>query len=233
MKNISNYVPWLQKRALKVSKLKGKFGNDTYKPDLPLLRDIPAQSLCTRDEAMKMCLPLIGEADAQLPFVALGKEIAQNASITMEMVEGESREVPEVTQAIDSTESWSMWDATNSSRSACTTAAIQSKYAFGGFMRILDSEFAINCYDIVECKRCLEVDSSSKCSDCYFCHNCEACENCILCSNAKGMRFAVLNQEVGKEKYLEIKKLLLNYMADKLEKQKGLEKSIFSLKAKY
>ncbi len=229
MKKISDYEPWLQARALKVFRLKGRGGKLTYKPYLPLVRDIPAATLCTREEAMKMCEPMIGEAEAGLGFAQLGKKITPDAYITMEMMEGECMEVPEVTQAIDSTESWSMWDATSSSRSACTTAAIQSKYAFGGFFRVLDSEFAINCYDIVECRRCLEVDSSSRCSDCYFCHNCEACENCILCSNSKGLRFAVLNKEVGKEKYMEIRAMLLSYIADRLEKEKGLDKSIFDL----
>ncbi|MFA5105991.1 MAG: hypothetical protein WC506_03460 [Candidatus Micrarchaeia archaeon] len=226
---ISDYEPWLQARALKVFRLKGKTGKYTYKPQLPLVRDIPGASLCTRDEAVNMCQPLITLADAGEGFEKLGKKAAGKASITMEMMEGACMEVPEVTQAIDSTESWSMWDATNSSRSACTTAAIQSKYAFGGFFRMLDSEFTINCYDVVECKRCLEVDSSSRCSDCYFCHNCEACENCILCSNAKGLRFAVLNVEVGREKYMEIRKMLLAHIADGLEKDKRIDESIFDM----
>ncbi len=148
---------------------------------LPLVKNIPAASLCTREEAMKENAALVAESETSLPLQQLARLISKKASITMEMVEGATREVPEVTQAIDSTESWSEWDATTSTRSACSTGVIQSSYIFGGYFRILDSEFCINCYDIVQLKRCLEVDSSSRCNNCYFSHNLEGCEECILC----------------------------------------------------
>jgi hypothetical protein len=228
-KPIGSYVGWLQKRALPVEQVKGKFGSKAYRPKLPLVGESPSGVLCSRQEAAKENGPLVPEHKLSLPLKLLAEEIAKKMSITMEMVEGESKEVPEVTQAIDSVECWSEWDATSSSRSACSTAAIQSKYIFGGFFRILDSEFCINCYDVVEARRCFEVDSSSKCTDCYFCHNIEGCESCILCSNIKGKRYAVLNQEVGKEEFLRIKKMLLDYINKELDSKNGTEKSIFSL----
>jgi len=226
---IRGYAPYLQSRALPVEKLKGKFGTQTYRPKLPLVGDLPGAILCTREEAMKEDAPLVTEGALSLPLRKLASEAAKKASITMEMVEGESREVPEVTQAIDSTESWSEWDATTSSRSACSTGVIQSKYIFGGYFRILDSEFCINCYDIVQAKRCFEVDSSSACTDCHFCHNVEACESCMLCFNLKGKRYAVLNQEVGREEYLRVKKLLLDWVNAELDRKKGVSRSIFRL----
>ncbi|MEM2137906.1 MAG: hypothetical protein QW568_02365 [Candidatus Anstonellaceae archaeon] len=226
---IGNYVAYLQERALPVRRLKGRFGTHTYKPLLPLVKGIPAGVLCTREEAMEENKPLVSERETALALRQLAALVAKKASFTMEMAEGATREVPEITQAIDSTECWSSWDATTSTRSACTTAAIQSNYVFGGYFRILDSEFCINCYDIVQLKRCLEVDSSSRCNNCYYSHNLEGCEECILCWNAKGLRYAVLNQQLPKEEYWQVKKLLLDYLNAELDKKKKIERTIFSL----
>ncbi len=228
-RGISHYVPYLQSRALPVACLKGKFGTLTYRPELPVVRKLPGSCLCTREEAVSQNRPLVSEGNLAFPLQKLAAEVAKKACMTMEMVEGESREVPEVTQAIDSTESWSEWDATNSSRSACSTGVIQSKYIFGGYFRILDSEFCVNCYDVFKARRCFEVDSSSECTGCYFCHNVEACEECILCFNVKGKRYAVLNHEVGKEDYLRVKKMLLDYLNAELDRKNSVSKSIFSL----
>jgi len=226
---IGRYVPFLQQRALPVRRLRGRFGSHTYRPELPIVKDLPCSFLCTREEALKNSGALVQEGTLGLPIQKLALAVSRKACTTMDMVEGESREVPEVTQAIDSTESWSEWDATASTRSACSTGVIQSKYIFGGYFRILDSEFCVNCYDIVEAKRCFEVDSSSKCSDCYFCHNVEGCQDCILCFSLKGKRYAVLNQEVGKEEFLRVKKMLLDYVNVELDSKKRIGKSIFAL----
>jgi hypothetical protein len=228
-KGIGNYAGYLQERALPVRRLKGKFGTHTYKPLLPLVKDIPASVLCTRDEAMKENKPLVSEKETALALRQLARLVAKKAAFTMEMVEGETREVPEITQAIDSTECWSSWDATNSTRSACSTGIIQSKYIFGGYLRILDSEFCINCFEIVEAKRCFEVDSSSRTSNCYFSHNLEGCEECIFCCNAKGLHYAVFNRQMPKEEYLEVKKMLLDYVNGELGKKKMLEPNVFRL----
>lgn len=228
-KGIKQYASYLQERALPVKKLKGKFGSPVYRPETPPVNTLPAKSICTREEAMKENKPLVGQEQLQLPLRKLAALVAAKASFTLEMEEGATRDVPEITQAIDSTECWSSWDATNSSRSACSTGIIQSKYIFGGYFRVLDSEFCINCYDIVKAKRCFEVDSSSSCGDCYFCHNIEGCEECILCYNVKGMRYAVLNTQLPKEEYMRIKKMLLEYVNKELDSKKKVSRSIFRL----
>lgn len=226
---ILGYAGWLQERALPVRRLQGKFGTHTYQPLLPVVKDLPASALCTRKEAMTENGPLVAEKETALELRKLAALVAAKAAFTMEMTEGETADVPEITQAIDSTECWSSWDATNSTRSACSTGIIQSKYIFGGYFRILDSEFCINCYEVVECRRCFELDSSSRCSGCYFSHNLEGCEDCILCWNLKGKRYAVLNQEVGKEKYLQVKKMLLDYLNGQLDAKRRVDRSVFAL----
>lgn len=90
-------------------------------------------------------------------------------------------------------------------------------------------QYCIHCYGSHDMTRCFECDSCTKCSDSYFCHNCENLENCLLCFNSKGLHYAVANVEVGKEKYMQIKKLVLQEIAEELEKTKKLGRSIFNI----
>jgi hypothetical protein len=69
------------------------------------------------------------------------------------------------------------------------------------------------------------VDSSRDCADCYFCHNCENVQSGIFCFNAKNLRYAVGNLEVGREEFLRVKAMLLRRILPELEegKQPGLD----------
>ncbi|PIT84957.1 hypothetical protein COU37_00335 [Candidatus Micrarchaeota archaeon CG10_big_fil_rev_8_21_14_0_10_45_29] len=93
-------------------------------------------------------------------------------------------------------------------------------------------KYCINCYGSTYLTRCFEMDSCTKCSDSYFCHNCENLENCLFCFNSKGLHYAIANIEVGKEKYMEIKKKILTEISQKLEKNKKLDISIFNIGAR-
>ena len=92
--------------------------------------------------------------------------------------------------------------------------------------------FPENCCHSNTLRRCLEVDSSSNCSDCYFCHNCENLQNCMFCFNTKNKSFAIGNAEVGKGEYARMKKLVLAEIAIKLDKAGGLSFDAFSIGAK-
>ena len=179
-REISDYVPWLQERALPVKKVKGRFGTRTFKPGMPLVKGIPDSSLCTFQEAIVENQPIVSEADLVLSFSEIARKVAPKAAFTMDFVDGACSDYVEVSQVIDSTDVYSSWDATSSKHSGCSTGIIQSQYIFGGYFRFLDSEFCINCYDVVEAKRCLEVDGSSRSVSCYFCHNIEGCVECIF-----------------------------------------------------
>jgi len=231
-KPIADYVPYLQERALPVKVMKGKFGSPASKPGMPLVKDLPASCLCSFEEAMQQNKPLVKEPQLGLPLLELEKIVASKAALSLDFVDGPCRDYADVSQCISSSEVYSSWDATGSQRSACSTGIIQSKYIFGGYLRMLDSEFCINSYDMTACKRCFEIDSCTNCSACYFCHNLEGCEECILCSNVKGMRYAVLNQPLARGEYARIKKMVLDYVNAELDAKKRCSRSIFSLSGK-
>jgi hypothetical protein len=103
-----------------------------------------------------------------------------------------------------------------------------SEYCFGCDFAF-SCKSCLKCYHSVELSRCFEVSHSNSCSDCLFCHNCENLENCMFCFNAKGLRYAIGNVEVGKEKYDKLKSLMLADILRRLEKDKKLDASIFNI----
>ncbi|MCX6769137.1 MAG: hypothetical protein NT051_00450, partial [Candidatus Micrarchaeota archaeon] len=226
---IAGFVPYLQERTLPIMKVKGRFSTPTFTTGFPIVKGIPPQCLCTLEEAMKQDKPILSEKELSLPLARMEALVSGKAAFTLDFVDGACRDYVDVSQVIESSEVYSSWDATSSQRSACCDGIIQSKYVFGGSWRQLDSEFCVKSCDITNCKRCFEIDSCTNCSGCYFSHNLEGCEECILCSNAKGLHYAVLNQQVGKEEYARIKKLMLDYVNAELDKKKACSRSIFEL----
>ncbi len=87
----------------------------------------------------------------------------------------------------------------------------------------------LKCYHSVELSRCFEVSHSNSCSDCFFCHNCENLSDSMFCFNAKGMKYAIGNVEVGKERYEKVKALVLADILKQLEKNHRLDWNVFNI----
>ncbi|VVB56655.1 Uncharacterised protein [uncultured archaeon] len=95
-----------------------------------------------------------------------------------------------------------------------------------------ESSFGINCHFSTKVSRCFELDNCNNCSDCFFCHNIENCQECMFCFNIKAKRYAIGNVEYPREQYLRVKKMVLAELASRLEKDKVLPWSIYSLGGK-
>ncbi len=104
----------------------------------------------------------------------------------------------------------------------------ESEHIYGSDF-IFSSKFCLKCYKSENLTRCFEVGHSNSCSDCYFCHNCEGLLECMFCFNTKSLRYAIGNVEIGKEGYMKVKKLVLEEIVKKLEKEKRLDYSIFNI----
>lgn len=96
---------------------------------------------------------------------------------------------------------------------------------------LFDSNFCINCYRSQKLSRCFEMDACRGCSDCYFCHNCENLRDSMFCFNAKNLSYAIGNAPLPSENYKSVKKMLLEQMAEELEKKKDLKLDIFNVGA--
>ncbi|MFA5105761.1 MAG: hypothetical protein WC506_02255 [Candidatus Micrarchaeia archaeon] len=101
-----------------------------------------------------------------------------------------------------------------------------SEYAFGCNL-VFSSKFCIKCHDSSNLSRCFEVSDSNNCSDCCFCHNCEGLQECMFCFNTKNKKHAVFNVEIGRDRYLALKKAVLSSICARLEREKSLGLDIF------
>jgi hypothetical protein len=229
-RNSERLAPWLLRHAIRIVKVRGAFGTPAYKIDLPLISGLPAERLVTLKEGLKSGLDGIKLGEKEAPSLAeIAKRASEKAYFTFELIDGHSQNVVDVPAIFNATHCYRMWDSTNSWLSGYSSAVIESKYVFGGRMRILNSNFCINCYDVTDMKSSFETDSSYKCGSCYFCHNCEDVEEGMFCFNAKGLRYAIGNAEVGRAEYLRVKKILLDYINNELDKKGTLGIDVFSL----
>src|SRR3989338_3828905 len=92
-----------------------------------------------------------------------------------------------------------------------------------------ESQYMIRCNDTYKSKRAFELWMSTGCSDCHYSHNIENCQSCIFCFNVKNLRYAIGNVEVGREKFLEAKKILLSRIGKELESKGSLALDIYNL----
>jgi hypothetical protein len=167
-----------------------------------------------------------GEQPTLRDMLARASKIAY---FSVEFVDGQNDECVDTPSIFTGSKVYKVWDVTNGKYSAYATSAIESEHILGGYLRILKSQFCINCFDSTSLKGCFEVDSSYSTRDSYLCHNVENLENCILCFNAKSLRYAVGNTELGKEEFTRIKKLLLDYINNELDRESSTSLSVFSI----
>ncbi|MDD5337690.1 MAG: hypothetical protein PHS02_04365 [Candidatus ainarchaeum sp.] len=98
-----------------------------------------------------------------------------------------------------------------------------------GCRGVMYSKFCMHAYNSSKVVRAFEIDGCTSSSNIFFCHNCEGLSNCMFCFNAKSLRYAIGNTEVGQEQYMRIKKVVLDEIVGKLEKDKNLELDIYNI----
>ncbi len=227
---LSNYKKWLSNAPMRVKKVKGAKGTVTFKTGFPISKDMAASRLLPLDKALASSANHIQiKENEQLTLQEIVKRVAKTAYFTHEYLYGRSDGTVDTPCIFDAVNTFGIWDGTNAKLSAYGTWVIESEYMFGGHYWLLQSKFCINIHDSTNLTMCLETDSSYSSKSCYFCHNVENCENCLFCFNVKGLRYAVCNQEVGKEQYSRVKKILLDYIHKQLEKSKTVDFDIFTI----
>jgi len=114
---------------------------------------------------------------------------------------------------------------------AFSHCVIHSESIFGGH-EVVKSSFGMHIYNSNAIARGFEVDGCLSSSDIYFCHNSENLRDCMFCFNAKNLKNAIGNAQYPREDYLRIKKMVLDEIARRLERDKTLPWDIYSIGAK-
>jgi hypothetical protein len=95
-----------------------------------------------------------------------------------------------------------------------------SKNVFGSHW-IRKGEFLIKCTgDIVS--RSFETCWTGTGSDLYYCHGCMGCHDLFFCFNQRNKRNCIGNLELPKERYLDLKRKLLEELRGELKSSKSL-----------
>jgi hypothetical protein len=231
-RDVKKFGAWLLKNAMKVKKVKGTLGTPTYKVEgLPVIREIPSDRLVTMDEGMALAAKkTISISKGETP--SLGETLSRAAKVayfSVEFVDGPSDNCVDTPSIFGGSNIYKLWDTTGSKNCAYSTAVLESEHIFGGYFRILRSQFCIDTYDSTSLRGCFEVDNSYSSRDCYFCHNVENCSDCMFCFNVKALQYAVGNQAVGKEEYARLKRILLDYVNNELGERGNLKENIFAI----
>jgi len=100
-----------------------------------------------------------------------------------------------------------------------------------GINGIGESAMCVKCCETFRLRRCFELWQSRSCSDCYYSHNLDDCQDCMFCFNAKNLKYAVGNVEVGRERFMALKAMVLEGIARELEGKKALRWGIYNIGA--
>jgi len=229
--DITRCKDWLLRHNIKVRHVKSALGSGeipaaSYK-NLEALPDSRYVNIDERLPLMKLMKLSEKEAE-QLTLANAGKALSKIAYITPQFYEGTNLNAYACPIVLWSSDCEEVHGCVFMKKSAYSTWARDSEYLFGSAF-VFDSSFNIKCYNSFKLKGCFEVDSARSSTGCYYCHNIENCHDAIFCSNAKNLRYAVCNKEVGKEEFARVKALLLSRVNGEIDKTGGCGLDVYSV----
>jgi len=231
LSGIDKYSAWLSARTMVTYDSKSVLGGTTLQgSNYPVFKELPANRIVTQEEALALGERL--KADARL---------AESASLSnaVEIMQGIAYFPPERRLGTYRNLVACQWGSGSSDCYRTVVASHDkccgynawprnSEHIFGSGL-VFHSEFCFKCFDGVNLRRCLEMDSSRECSDSLFCHNVENLQNSMFCFNTKNKQYAIGNAEVGKEAYLKARSMMQSWINASLEKKRALPLSIFDV----
>lgn len=226
---LKEYEKFLGAYMLPVRRVKTLFGNEAWVSDIFFFKHVPAERIICAEEAEEIGKQHIDPEEMEgLNLKNILGKISPFAFFCADFREGTNINNIRVHNENNASDNYNISSAWYVKNSACNTMSLSSEFIFGSY-RIIHSKFCIRCHNSVKLTRCFEVSDSNNCSDCYFCHNCENLTDCMFCFNTKSKRYAIGNVEVGRESYMKIKKLALDEITRKLEKDKYLKYDIYNI----
>lgn len=228
---ISGFREWLLRHNIRVRMVDSVLGSGKIPAaSYENLRDLPDSRYVNIDERFPlMKLLKLEESEAlSLTLANAGKTLSKIAYITPQFHEGTNLNAYACPLVLWSADCEEVHGCVFMKKSAFSTWARDSEHMFGCAF-VFDSSFCIKCYSSFKLKGCFEVDSSRHCTSSYFLHNCENVHDSMFCFNTKNKRYAIGNVEVGREKFLAARKILLDWVNLRLEKEGKLDTDIYRI----
>lgn len=104
---------------------------------------------------------------------------------------------------------------------ACSSMIRYSEFAFGSIQDAM-SKYVIRAHETQRLTRCFEMLRTYICTDCAYAANLENCSDCLFSFNQRSRRLLIGNLAMEKSRYLELKKKLLDDIAQKLRSGKAV-----------
>ena len=229
--DITRFKAWLLRHNMGIRKVQSALGSgEIPAASYENLKALPDSRYVNIDEVKPLTklLALSGTEAESLTLAGAGKALSRIAHITPQFHEGTILNVYGCPLIMWSSDCEEVHGCIFMKRSAYSTWGRDSEYLFGSAF-VVDSSFNIKCYNSFKLKGCFEVDSARSSTGCYFCHNVENCHDAIFCSNAKNLRYAVCNKEVGREEFLRVKAMLLSRVNNELAKSGSCSMDVYSV----
>lgn len=229
---MEKFLPLLSRRTRKIREIRTSFGGKAYCTDVLMFPYVTPSRLVNNEESQMLGERHIALADGEEPALeALLKKISPILFLRAEFHEGQNSNYAVGQVFYNVSNIYNVYDASYAKNCAYSTMAFHAEAVFGSW-RAIHSKFCINCHDCHGLTACMEMDGCANCSSSMFCHNCENLDQCMFCFNVKGMRYAIGNVEVGREKFLQVKKMVQEELVRQLEKSGDIKWDICSLGAK-
>lgn len=230
-KGLDKYSAWLTRNTRGFEHGKScASGKPILISDYSDFQRFPRDRLLPLDEAefIGERLTLSGEEAEKLTMANAPQALSKIAYFSPEWKSGNNSNNIDCPMEIDCTDCYRSIITLFCKRCAFGWWPRQSEHIFG-YNRTRLSAFCINTFDSEKIQRCFEVSEARSSTDCYYCHDIENCHECMFCFNAKNLKYAIGNVELPKEKYLEMKKKLLERLNDELSSTNSIALSIFNL----
>jgi len=229
--NVKSYAAWLERNAVAMDSCpSAASGKPVFFARFGGCKLIPKSRIVSFEEAEAIGNMVRMQATELESFSWKGAPalLGRIGFMTPEFKDGVGENVMETPIYSDATNCFHVFDATYSKLCAYCFWARDSDHLIGTSL-VFGSSFCIKCYNSVKLTRCFELDSCRECTGAYFCHNCENVHDSMFCFNAKNLKYAIGNAEVGKEAFEKAKKLLLAEINSSLEKTGDYKRSIYEI----
>jgi len=221
---------WLQERILKGKEEKSALsGKPVFVGDYAKYGEVPPARIVAIEEADALSVKLAPAfAPDKLTLENAGSFVKDIAYMAFDITDGVNKNVINAMEYAYSVNCLNCFPAVRTKNSAYDFWTRTAEDVFGCGV-LFDSQFCIHCYQSAKLSRCFECDACRECTGLYFCHNCENVHDSMFCFNAKNLKYAIGNVEVGRERYMKIKEMLVKEIILGLGGGKGLEIGIYNI----
>lgn len=229
LSDIETYRAWLLEHVGEALHVKSHVSdNIVYVPNILFFSSIK-KNMVTLEESLELGKRQISEQDANLLSVSnVSEKLNEIKYVTSDVMLGQNQDLRKTSTCMHAQHCFDgYWYIYSKCDGYCAWPR-ESEYCFGSHY-LFASNFSMKCHNSVKLARCFELSDCTNCTDCYFCHNCEGLSNCMFCFNAKSLRYAIGNIEIGREEYMKIKNMIISEIAEKIEKEKRLDVNIYNV----